>query len=226
MVLKDPLSLGSFVRLLRRLRDALRARSHLSGSKGARFGTSHPFQSTCRPPGVGQSLARPGWALPSCPSPSAALRRRCGSRCPRPGSGPAQPARDEVSLPGRLSAQDGSPQPVFSVGTHLPARRRSDLHLRPPGLRAQSGAGWPGSLREHAVLLTGLLPQEPRRFGFPHGDTQYSPFPPGRGGCALLPLPRLSSPPPSPRQRILSRLPLRLPLLGCGGVLRGRQKGK
>lgn len=139
MVLKDPLSLGSFVRLLRRLRDALYALSHLSGSKGARFGTSHPFQSTCRPPGVGLSLARPGWALPSCPSPSAALRRRCGSRCPRPGSGPAEPARDEVYLPGRLS-RPGRLSPACVFG-------RDSLACTAPVRPAPSPSRAQGSIR-------------------------------------------------------------------------------
>lgn len=135
-------------------------------------------------------------------------------------------ARDGVSSAGRLSRPGRLSQACVFGRTILPARRRSALHFRPPGLRARSGAGSPGSLREHEVLLTDLLPQEPWRFGFPHGDTQYSPFPPGRGRCALLPPPSQSSPPLSPRQRILSRLPLRLPLLGCGGSVARQAKGK
>lgn len=199
------------------MRDALHALSHLSGSKGPRFGISHPFKRSCRPPGMGLRLARPGWALPSCPSPAAA-----GAVRPAPVRAPFRHrlrAQDEVSSAGLLSRPGRlSPACVFGQDSpDLPARRRSALHLRPPGLRAQSGAGSPGSIGEHAVLLTGLLPQEPRRFGFPHGDTQYSPFAPGRWRCALLSPPSQSSPPPSPRQRILSRLRLRLPLLGCGG---------
>lgn len=106
-------------------------------------------------------------------------RRRCGSRCPRPGSGTAcatgRPRRG--SSPG----QDGFSPPVFLAGIHLPARRRRALHLRPP--RARPRGRLPG-ITEGANSPPGRslgpprcsLPRETWRSGFPRGDVQYPPL--------------------------------------------------
>lgn len=157
-------------------------------------------------------------------------RRRCGSRCPQPGSVTAcatgRPRRG--SSPG----QDGFPLPVFLAGIHLPARRRRALHLRPP--RARPRGRLPG-IREGANSPSGRplgpprcsLPRETRRSGFSLGTYSTHPCPSGRGRGALLPPPSESpSPPPNPQQPILSRLPLRLPLLGCGEDIARWAKGK
>lgn len=197
--------------------------------QGSKVRHPAPIEAQLRAPGDGAEPRTAGLGAALRPEPLSSASLQVRFALPASGLGSGTACVPDKRCPGRGSSpsQHGFPQPVFLVGTHLPARRRSALHLRPPGLRAQTGAGSAGSLREHAVLLAALLPQEPGRFGFPHGDTQYSLFAPGRGRCALLPPPSRSSPPPSPRQRILSRLcRSACPSSAAGRVLRGRQKGK
>lgn len=170
---------------------------------------------------MGLSLARPGWALPSCPSPSAPLRRRCGSRCPRPGFGPASPACPRGGVLGGAALPPRTAFPSLCFWSGLTCLHGAGLTctfaLQYSGL--QSGAASPGSLREHAVFLTGLLPQEPRRFGFPLGDTQYSPLPPGRGRwrAPAAADPELTAPEPPAAHPLPPAAPPALPRLrgGC-----------
>lgn len=186
------------------------------------------------------SLAPPGWALPSRPSPAAAVaRRRCGSRCP--GRAPAPPARPRRGVLGgaALSAGTALPRLFFWPGFACFARRRPAVHLRPP--RAQPRGRLAG-VREGADSPPGRSLGEPRRFGFPLGDAQYHPpthtppppSPSGGGRCALLPQPS-ESPSPGAAAARRPRAPssassaacrFAFPFSAAGRVLRGRQRGK
>lgn len=125
-----------------------------------------------------------------------------GTRCPRRGGSPAQ---------------DAFPQPVFSAGTNLSARHRSALRLRPPGLRAQSGAGSPGSLREHRGPPDRCPPPgAPEVWNSPWGHPVLSLSSGSRAVRAPAAAePELAAPEPPAAHPL--PLPLRLPLLGCGG---------
>lgn len=205
VVLKDPQFLSGFVRLLRRLRDALHALSHLSGSKGPRFGTPHPFNSS---PGVGLRLQGRAGRCPAARAPR--HRSAAGAIGASPARAPVLPrlcAPDRVSSAGRLSRP----------GLPSPARFRSGLTC-PPGAGQPCTFTLQGSIRGRLSGVTGGARGPPDRCPPPGAPAVWVSLW-GHPVLSLSPGSRAVRAPaaPEPPAAHPLLLPLLLPLLTAGG---------